>query len=396
MLVFILGIVVAFHVVSCQASLNPTRPGSSTNSKGSPKGSEHSEDKSTPQQFSEMTASLYVPGETDIVKLRSFVLSQRLERVTKASSSFTSSFHDSTPYASQAEEELDKNFMTSLTSGEFSKIDQYITQYSALLPSDPAVVPSPRILARLGFLNIWRFSERFRLLSDGKTFDEATTQLMYQSLGACAEYFTKATEIDLKNSVYRGFAADCNLAMSESPNGAKYGMKGLELAAQAIRRNPDFNLFTVAYVLTSLPNDQPEFNLGMEMMWKNLDVCFSTKVDRSNPNVSGYLKDFLPIGTKRFCLNSDISPHNFEGFFMIFGDLLVKAGQPGIAKIMYANAKLLPSFYTWPLRETLFQKIATADQNVAQYKLPVLPMTKPNYGTITFHTEKSCMVCHQK
>lgn len=396
MLLFILGIVVAYHVTSCQAPINGLRRESQSTSSTSSKNLEKTNEKNPSRDFSEMTAALYVPGEADLVKLRSFVLAQRLERITKNSNLFVSSFHDSTPYKSQAEEELDKSFIGSLTSGEFEKIDHYISQYSALLPTDPAVTPNPRILARLGFLNIWRFAERFRQLSAGASFDQATSQVMFESLGACAEYFNKATEIDQKSSIYRGFAADCNLAMAESPNGEKYGMKGLELAAQAIRRNPDFNLFTVAYVLTSLPAERPEFNLGMEMMWKNLDVCFATKIDRSNPDVSGFLRDFMPIGNKRFCLNSETSPHNFEGFFMIFGDLLVKTGQPAIAKIMYANAKLLPSFYTWPSKDSLIQKIATADQNVALYKLPVLPMTKPTHGTITFHTDKSCMVCHQK
>ena len=389
MLTFVIGIVIAFHVASCQA-LN-SEPQSKPNH-----GESVAKHGSQDQIRTHDTAALFVPGETDIVKIRSFVLAQRLERTTKFSDTWGEGFHAETPYRSAEEEQLDKNFLISLRNGEYAKIDQFIGQYTSLLPQDPSVTPSPRVLARLGFLNVWKFAERYRLLPKGGSFEPAAGQEVLVSLESCAQYFTRASETDQKNSIYRGFAADCNLAMAETPNGEKFGMTGLSLASQAIRRNPEFNLFTVGYILSSLPIDRPEFNLGLEMMWKNLDVCFNTKIDRNNPDVSSFMQTFLPIGHKRFCLNSEIAPQNFEGFFMIFGDLLVKAGKPAVAKVMYANAKLLPSFHTWSMRDKLLEKIATADQNVAAFKLPVSPTTRPNFETITFHTEKSCMVCHQK
>src|SRR5262245_41481476 len=65
-------------------------------------------------------------------------------------------------------------------------------------------------------------------------------------------------------------------------------------------------------------------------------------------------------GPKRVCWNSWIAPHNFEGFFLNFGDMLVKAGEPGLAVSMYANAKLTPDYASWPYRDVLEDRMRNA------------------------------------
>ena len=55
-------------------------------------------------------------------------------------------------------------------------------------------------------------------------------------------------------------------------------------------------------------------------------------------------------GPKRVCWNSWIAPHNFEGFFLNMGDMLVKSGDWATAQKVYANAKLSSTYASWKHR----------------------------------------------
>jgi len=59
---------------------------------------------------------------------------------------------------------------------------------------------------------------------------------------------------------------------------------------------------------------------------------------------------------KRVCWNSWIAPHNFEGFFLNLGDMLVKAGDWQTAQKIYANAKLPKEYATWKYQAVLEER----------------------------------------
>jgi hypothetical protein len=94
------------------------------------------------------------------------------------------------------------------------------------------------------------------------------------------------------------------------------------------------------------------------------------------------------VGEKRVCWNSTIAPYNFEGFFMNMGDMLVKAGDPGTARKVYANAKLSPTYASWPYRAVLEQRLTDAETNVAGFRAGT---GTPMMGRSAY----SCMACHQ-
>jgi hypothetical protein len=73
-------------------------------------------------------------------------------------------------------------------------------------------------------------------------------------------------------------------------------------------------------------------------------------------------------GPKRVCWNSWIAPHNFEGFFLNFGDMLVKAGDPTRAVTMYSNAMLSHEYASWPFKDVLERRIADAPRNVEVFR----------------------------
>jgi hypothetical protein len=98
-------------------------------------------------------------------------------------------------------------------------------------------------------------------------------------------------------------------------------------------------------------------------------------------------------GAKRVCWNSWIAPHNFEGFLLNFGDMLVKAGEPEKAVTMYRNARLTSDYATWPYRHLLDARIADAARNVEVFRRADARAGGP---TIMVRSRYACMGCHQQ
>jgi hypothetical protein len=67
---------------------------------------------------------------------------------------------------------------------------------------------------------------------------------------------------------------------------------------------------------------------AVDHKWQNLDACVEEKVDRHTVQYDKFMAREATAGRKRVCWNSWIAPHNFEGFFLNMGDMLVKAGRP--------------------------------------------------------------------
>jgi hypothetical protein len=103
---------------------------------------------------------------------------------------------------------------------------------------------------------------------------------------------------------------------------------------------------------------------------------------------------------KSVCWNSVIAPHNFEGFFMNMGDMLVKAGQWQLAQKVYANARHSSSYAQWPYRAQLEQRERDAQANVAVFNAvgDTSARINANVGTTSMMngSNYSCMACHQK
>ncbi len=97
-------------------------------------------------------------------------------------------------------------------------------------------------------------------------------------------------------------------------------------------------------------------------------------------------------GQKRVCWNSWIAPHNFEGFFLNMGDMLVKSGDWQTAQKIYANAKLSREYGSWKFQGVLEDRIKQAQSNVALFNSP----NDTPKARIMINSEFSCMGCHQQ
>jgi hypothetical protein len=169
--------------------------------------------------------------------------------------------------------------------------------------------------------------------------------------------------------------------------------RGYYTMKDAVAAWPEFNYFTSGYGAGALPHDSPRFREGLEAQWRNLDVCVGEQVDRVNPDYTRYMRLETNEGPKRVCWNSWIAPHNVEGFFLSFGDMLVKAGDPATAVTMYRNARLSPEYASWPYRNLVDDRIANATRNVEAFRRRPTP---PDGPTMMVQSRYACMGCHER
>jgi hypothetical protein len=237
--------------------------------------------------------------------------------------------------------------------------------------------------AHLGFLHIWRAAERDRLAEPRASITDDLLLSQY--------YFSDAVSMT-HDPRFVGFLASMELANGKVHGDEKLTRTGFFRMQQAVSDFPEFNLFTRGYVLSNSPHQSERYQQAVADMWKNIDQCFDTVIDRSNPDYTPYMKLETTEGVKRVCWNGWIAPHNHEGFALNFGDMLVKQGEVKAARRMYENAKLSRTFAKYPFRAVIDQRIADAEANVEYFRLP--PDKQPKGHRTMFNSEMSCTGCH--
>ena len=278
----------------------------------------------------------------------------------------------------------ENDFWTQFHLGKFDEIPRLIELYNGLYVLNPE---NSTIAARIGFLHVWRLAERRRFgIARATVIDDATL---------CRKFFEEAHHLYPKEYRYKGFYAACLLAEADIHRDERGSRKGYFLMKDAISDWPEFNLFTGGYVLSQLPWNGDLFDEGLEWQWETLDRCSGTKIDRKNPQYAQFMAQEVKTGDKRVCWNSWIAPHNFEGFFLNMGDMLVKKGDVATAKKIYAFAKLSKTYRQWPFKGQLEERIAKADEHVKYFRLEQKKEILTKDPHLMFHSEAACMACHQ-
>jgi len=283
---------------------------------------------------------------------------------------------------SAAATDADRLFWTTLHGGEYDRIPTALTAVKAAYLQNPndAVTAS-----HVGWLHIWRLAERAR---HAPARPEITDDAVL-----ARKYFEEAVRLNPKEARYLGFYASLLMAEGSIHRDEKMVRRGFFAMKDAVAAWPEFNYFTAGYSMSTLPVESERFRDALEYQWRNLDVCVGEKVDRANPDYARYMGLETKDGPKRVCWNSWIAPHNFEGFFLNFGDMLVKAGQPDTAAAMYQNARHAREFAAWPYRAVLEERIRAAATNVTAFR-----SSEPAPGTPTLMVRSpfACTGCHQQ
>jgi hypothetical protein len=267
-----------------------------------------------------------------------------------------------------------------------AKYDQIPSALEAVTGAYLANPSDPVTAAHAGWLHIWRLAENARLDTvPASITDDATL---------ARKYFDEAVKLHQGEARYLGFLASATLAEANIHKDEKLTRKGYYQMLDAVEAWPEFNLFTAGYTMSRQPADSERYKQAVEWQWETLDVCVGEKVPRANPGYAKYMSLATTEGKKRVCWNSWIAPHNFEGFFLNMGDMLVKAGDWQAAQKIYGNAKLSPTYGQWKFRDVLEQRIRDAQTNVAVFKAADLAEDKTHQRIMVASTF-ACMGCHQ-
>jgi hypothetical protein len=272
-------------------------------------------------------------------------------------------------------------FWDALHAGRYEDLPGVIEELTAAYLQDPR---DPETTAHIGFAHAWFGAERARLEKKPATLTEHVL--------IARRYFAEAVRLSPTDERFKGFLASMELGEGIIHGDEKLLRRGYFNLIASVNGWPEFNLFTAGYVLGRVPHTDPRFAEALEYLWRNIDVCIGEKIDRRAPDGAKYMALETRTGPKRACWNSRIAPHNFEGFFLNMGDMLVKQGDPATARRIYANARLSKTYDQWPFKPVLEERIVQADQNVALFR-------DPNPGervrTPMVASAFACTACHQ-
>lgn len=278
----------------------------------------------------------------------------------------------------------DTLFWDTFHNGEYDKLQNTLEVLTAAYLDNPN---DPVTAAHVGWLHIWRVTESARSAQIPATVTDDVVM--------ARKYFQEAVTLDPSDARYLGFLGASIVAEGTIHKDEKLIRQGYYTLRDSINAWPEFNLFTAGYTMSRLPADSSRFQEGLDWQWRTLDECAQEKIDRQNPDYAKYRSLLTTKGQKRVCWNSWIAPHNFEGFFLNMGDMLVKSGDWQTAQKIYANAKLSADYANWKFRSVLEDRIKEAQGNVA-----LLNAAKTSSGTaeprIMINSTFACMACHQQ
>ena len=282
---------------------------------------------------------------------------------------------------SEAAQKADELFWQTFHQGEYEKIQPALEVLTAAYLDTPTDVVTA---SHIAWLHNWRSAERVRSNSARATI---TGDILI-----ARRYFQEAVALNPADARTLGFLAGHTVAEGSLHRDEKLTRQGYFMLLDAIKAWPEFNLFTAGYVMSRLPADSPQFREGLEWQWRNLDECIEGKLNRANPDYSPFMGRETKEGRKRVCWNSWIAPHNFEGFFLNMGDMLVKAGDWQTAQKVYANAKLAKEYASWKYQAVLGERIRQAQANVTLFNAP----NETPEARIMINSAFACTACHQQ
>ena len=271
---------------------------------------------------------------------------------------------------------------SALSQGDYAAIDRVLEALHGAYLGDPGDATTA---AHIGMTQLWRVSESRRL---GRPDPSALA-----SMANARRFLEESVALDGTDARRRGFRASARLAEGAMHRDASLQRLGTADLQEALQAWPQFNLFVLARNLSGAPAGSKAMQQAIDAMWQAQDLCIGGKLSRSDPDMLPYMGLETREGLNRVCWNSAIAPHNFEGFFLEWGDLLVKSGDVALARKIYANARLSPAYGTWPHRALLEARIRDADANVARFAAPPDAAAHVPIGRAS---PVACVSCHQR
>lgn len=270
-------------------------------------------------------------------------------------------------------------FFSALETGDYAALDGVLEGLQA--------EDDPKSAAVAGFAHAWKLAESQRDLSDPAVREHA---------GLAVEAFDAALQ-ELDDSRLVGFRGSFKQAQGSIEESARLQRQGWFDQNEATRRWPEWGLFNQAYGLITFSPDERRFEGGIDLFWENLDACAGEAVDREDPDWLARVDavESADWRVRRACSNTDVAPHNAEGFFIVMGDMAAKGGDTPLAATLYDTALALDDG-TWPYRALAEDRLARVDELPDLFADPApRDQAVALEDQVVFTGQASCTVCHQ-
>jgi hypothetical protein len=279
-----------------------------------------------------------------------------------------------------------KYFWDNFHQGNYDSINNIVNNLLLALNENPNDL---KTTVHLGFTHVWAVSERQRI--------QYPTPEVMENLFLARRYFTEGYTMNDNDPRILGFMADMELAEGQIFNNNLLQVHGYFDGMKAINMWPQFNKFTIGYAFSQLDSKNERYNQAVEWQYETVNdcACYDYEHNIKYKEMSELIKKSTDPDVKRACWNGWIAPHNFEGFFLNFGDMLVKKGNWGAGIEMYKAAKLSDSYAEWPYKDMLEERIIYANENVKNFNAPLNEQNLSSQKVILFNSKAACMSCHQ-
>jgi hypothetical protein len=307
---------------------------------------------------------------------------------------FLSYIKDKKPSAAETSEASAANkFMwQQFQLGNYDSIPVILDKLNAAYELDPN---DADVSAHLGFIYLWAFAERNR---------NDQSERMIENIFLSNRFFKEATVLNPNDARLNGFQSAVQMCEGALTYNLELLAKSYFSSLKAIRKWPQFNKFALGYIESQLDSGSRMFEQGLKYQWEILDECAAANLTEAKI-MKGTDKVFYDLyreinessdqEIKRACGNSRIVPHNWEGFFLNFGDMLVKAGKFQQAKVMYEATKISPSWNEWVYKGEIANRIEEMNLNVVAFNRVQKPLALSGKRQMMINSEMSCTGCHQ-
>lgn len=247
----------------------------------------------------------------------------------------------------------------------------------AASPDDPDTV----LLQALG--NLWFVAELGR--------DPSRADQVPAVMAAAMQHFGRMRTLRPDDHRVLGWFGAVQIGAGQQTQNPALTAAGQQMVAEGVAAYPEFNLFVHSLVYSGYPVGSPQFDSAVDAFHATNELCFGP-LDRDNPDVTPYLGKVTTTGRQRVCWNDPYAVHNFEGYFLEMGDVLVKAGKLDTARRAYQNAQLSETYDQWPYRGLLVERLATIEARGALYA----DADPANDPLMISQTEVQCASCHAR
>lgn len=244
----------------------------------------------------------------------------------------------------------------------------------------------------LGFTHFWAIAERQNL--------EKIPGILVEHAVLAQKYLGEAYRLNPDDARTLSFLSAAKIMVGAISDDEKLVADGYLNGLKAIREWEDFSEFSLAYTLGRLPYTDPNFQKSLDLIKSTVERCYcensALESEACIRSISKIPKNPKGLGKKRVVHNTWVAPHNIEGFFMAYGDLLVKNGDWEKGREAYEFARHSPDFKNWDYRDILEKRIRDARNNVSVFRKEIPSGEKVAVDeAIMVQTSISCTACHQ-